>query len=347
MEETENIEKSEHEIDYKQAKEREMIDEPQGHQVDFFYLIGVLYRYWKFIFIFTTIIAILSVVYVLIATPVYQSTVTLYPMNQDEGGPLKQLAITLGISNKTSGYYIIDVLNSRRIAEEIIYNKYLIGTNKDSLTLLEYWELDKMDISDSRKFEQALRSLRSAVTIKEDKETSLVSVQVNTTDMYLSKAIADKYCESVINYLNFELRNSIRESIKFTAKRLVDVRKKLADVEDDLVKFQNYNAKTNSPYLAMESKRRYQDVELMQGVVVLLEKQLELLKIEEVKDQTVINILDTPDVYDKPVEPQKRRVVMVNTFIAFLFSYVLLILREKAIKHKIIDQFVREMKRKI
>lgn len=315
----------------------------EGHQIDFYYMAGVLYRYWILIFSFTFVTAVLSIIYVLVATPVYMSTVTLYPMNQDEGGPLKQLAVTLGISNKTSGYYILDVLNSRRIGREVIYKKYWVESKKDSMNLLKFWELDEIDISDNRKFEQALRNLRGLVTLREDKETSLVSVQVEMTDKVLAKEVADQYCESTINYLNNEMRNSIRETIKFTELRLIDVTKKLRDIENDLVGFQNNNVRTNSPALTMDLKRKYQEVELMQGVVVLLEKQLELLKIEEVKEKTVINILDIPEVHDKPLKPQKRRIVMVNTIIGFLLAFVGVIMKEKAVKYKLKDKFLSEM----
>jgi uncharacterized protein involved in exopolysaccharide biosynthesis len=315
-----------------------------GHQVDFFYLTGVLFRYKSFIFSFTTIAAILSIIYVLVVTPIYQSTVTLYPMNKDDNGPLKQLAVSLGISNKTSGFYIMDVLGSRRIGKEVIYSKYLLDENKDSVNLIQYWELDQYDISEFRIFEQSLRTLRAAVDIKEDKETSLVSITVNTKDPVLCKGIADRYCEAVINYLNNELKSSIIESIKFTEIRLNDVNEKLNRYQQDLVDFQNDNARTNSPTLSMEYKRKYQDVELIQGVVILLEKQLELLKIEEVKEKPIINILDVPDINDKPVEPQKRKVVVVNTIIAFFMSFVGVILKEKSAKYKVYDRLIDEFK---
>ncbi len=314
-----------------------------GHQVDFFYLIGVLFRYRIFIVVFTAVIAILSIIYVLVATPIYQSNVSIYPMNKEEGGPLKQLALSLGMSNKTTGFYIMDVLASRRISKEIIYTKYYIPELKDSLNLIQYWKLDQYDISEYRIFEQALRTLKRSVEFKEDKETSLVNISVNTTNPTLSKKIADRYCETVIYYLNNELRNSIHESIKFTEIRLRDVTEKLEIQQKNLVDFQNMNAKTTSPSLSMEYKKRFQDVELIQSVVVLLEKQLELLKIEEVKEKPIINILDYPDINDKAIEPQKRKVVIVNTLIAFFISFVGVILKEKAVKYKVLDKMLLEM----
>jgi uncharacterized protein involved in exopolysaccharide biosynthesis len=315
-----------------------------GHQIDFYYLFGTLYRYKTFLILFTTSAAILSIIYVLVVTPVYQSQVTMYPMNKEDDGLLKQLAVTLGISNKTSGFYIVDVLESRRISKEVIFSKYKVDEFKDSINLIEFWGFKDLGISENRILELTLRTLKNSIDIREDKETSLVSLKVNTKDKFLSKQIADKYCEKVINYLNYEVKNSIRESIKFSEIRLVDVHINLKQSEQELVEFQSNNAKASSPSFSMELKKKYQDVELLQNVVVLLEKQLELLKIEEVKDKPIVNILDQAEIHDKPIEPQKRRVVMVNTIIAFFLAYTGVILKEKTIKYKVIDKFKSELR---
>jgi uncharacterized protein involved in exopolysaccharide biosynthesis len=96
----------------------------------------------------------------------------------------------------------------------------------------------------------------------------------------------------------------------------------------------------------MEEKRKVQDVELIRSVVVLLEKQLELLRIEEVKEKPIINILDKPDLRDKPVKPKKREVVMINTIISFFASFIIVIINEKAKKYRIYEKLINEIKTK-
>ncbi len=321
-------------------------DEFTQRNIDFFYLIGILWHHKKFIFGATFIAGVVSIIYVLVATPYYMSVATMYPVNKEDGGPLKQLAVSLGISNKTSGYYIFDVLQSRRISSEIIYSKYKSEWIPDSVTLIEFWDMDELDVSENRIFELAVRTLGSVVTIKEDKETNLINLSVITKDKYISKAIADKYIEATINYLNHEEQTSIKQSIKFTHDRLLVVKEQLKNSENELVAFQEVNARTTSPYLSMESKKKIQDIELIRSVVILLEKQLELLKIEEVKEKPIINILDRPEVRDKPVKPKKREVVMVNTILTFFSAFILVILNEKAKKYAIYDRLVKELKRK-
>jgi uncharacterized protein involved in exopolysaccharide biosynthesis len=314
--------------------------------IDFFYLIGILWRYKIFIISTTFVVGVLSIIYVLVVTPQYMSVVTLYPVNKEDGGPLKQLAMSLGISNKTSGYYIYDVLMSKRISSEIVYTKYKSEFFPDSVNLIQFWELEDLPVSKNRILELAIRNLSGAVLIKEDKETSLINLSVVTKDKHISKAVAEKYCEATINYLNNEEQTSIKQSILFTENRLLDVRKKLLQDENDYVEFKKINARTNSPFLSMEEKRKVQDVELIRSVVVLLEKQLELLRIEEVKEKPIINILDKPDLRDKPVKPKKREVVMINTIISFFASFIIVIINEKAKKYRIYEKLINEIKTK-
>ena len=312
--------------------------------IDFFYLLGILWRFKYFIFGVTFVTGVLSIIYVLNATPYYQSTVTLYPVNKDHGGPLKQLAVSLGISNKTSGYYIIDVLRSRRITSEVIYNKYYSVFFPDSVDLIHFLELDGIDVSDSRKYQIASRSLGGAVTIREDKETSLITLSVVTRDKFVSKAIAEKYCEATIRYLNEEERSSISQTIAFTEERLEIVKSQMIKAQNEFIAFQEANISTRSPSLSMQTRQMMKDIELIQSLVVLLEKQLELLRIEEEKEKPVINILDYPVVVDRSVRPRKREVVMINTILSFFISYVVLILHEKAKKYGIYQRIFKELK---
>ena len=311
--------------------------------IDFYYLIGILYKYKKLIIGVTFITGVLSIIYVLNATPYYISRASMYPVNKEEGGILKQLSQTLGISNKTRGYYIFDVLKSKRISSEIIYSKFLPYESKDSINLIQFWNLDKLNISENRKLEAATSYLNSKVSMREDKETALITISAVTKDKILSQAIVQKFCDATVNYMNKTQQSSTSKSVEFTGERLKDVKSNLKKLQNDIVIFQKENASTSSPDLSMEVKKKIQEMELLRSVVVLLGKEHELLKIEKVKDSQVINILDYPDIVDKPVKPQKRVVVMINVFLSFLISFTAVILREKAIKYGVLERLKNEV----
>lgn len=330
-----------------------MNDTQNGHvetnkyqsEIDFFYLIGVFYRYRKIIIGFTFIVGLVSIIYVLLATPFYQSKMTLYPVNKDQGGPLKELAITLGMSNKTEGYYIHEVISSRRISKKVIYKKYLGDTFKDSMNLIQFFGFSDLEVSENRKFEATLKALTGSVESNEDKETSLITMTIITKDKKLSRDIAKYYCSAITDYLRNELKTQVQQAKLFTKGRLIEVKAELLESENALLAFEQANSKIISPLLSMNYKRLFKKVELLQDVVLLLEKQSELLKIEEHKKTPIINVLDEPDIHDKPVKPQKRQIVVVNTFVAFLLIYILAILKEKAVKYDIVTTIKKELKK--
>lgn len=324
--------------DYKGVELENKNSEFTERNVDFYYLIGILWRYKKLIFGTTFIVGVLSIIYVLVATPYYQSSASIYPINKEDGGILKQLSQTLGISNKTKGYYIFDVLKSRRISTEIIYSKYLPLEEKDSVNLIQFWNLDGSDVSENRKLEKALILLGSKVSLHEDKETSLITISAVTKDKKISKMIVDNYCSATINYLNNAQQTSTSKSVEFTQNRLEVVNKNLIEAQNDIVKFQEENTSIVSPELSMELKKKVENMELLKSVAVLLGKELELLKIEEVKENPIINILDIAEIVDKPVRPQKRVIVILNTFLSFVFSFIGVILKEKAVKYNVINK---------
>ena len=128
--------------------------------------------------------------------------------------------------------------------------------------------------------------------------------------------------------------------------RLEIVTKKLADAENEIVVYQEDNAQISSPSQSMKIKKKINKMELIRSVVVLLEKQFELLKIEEVRQRPIINVLDTPQITDKPVKPRKREIVMINTILGFFMMYISVILHGKAIKYGIYVKISKEIFRK-
>jgi len=307
----------------------------ERNQLDYLYLIEILAKYRKLIIITTFTITVITVIYVLVATKIYVSQVTLYPITKDEGGPLKELSMQLGIGAKPEGYYLPDVLKSNRISKKVILKKYKIENMKDSLNLIQFWEFDQMEVSDNTKIELAISTLSGSIQIKENKETTLITLKVFSTQKELAKQIAEYYYQVVTLYLQEELVSSIRSTITFTEKRLKETKEELLAAETDLILFQEINSKISSPALTIENTRKYFRVQLAKDIYSLLEKQIQLLKIEEVRKKPVLNLLDLPEVSDQHVKPTKRKTVMLSTFLGFIFSFSMALVVEKLKQKKI------------
>ena len=92
----------------------------------------------------TLIILIIGILYIIYSTPLYQSSITMYPSNINGSSQLNQFqgfASTFGfdLGSQESSLSIIDIVNSRRIKTKLIYHKWSSSKFNKSINLIDYW----------------------------------------------------------------------------------------------------------------------------------------------------------------------------------------------------------------
>ena len=108
--------------------------------------------------LYSTLIGfIISILYIVIATPYYQSYISINPIgdNINSGrsmGGLQSLASEYGVNlnvadfiNDKPSFYIPDIVNSRILKKAVISSKW--NTNNGEVDLIDYWQ-----INDTTKF---------------------------------------------------------------------------------------------------------------------------------------------------------------------------------------------------
>ena len=298
-------------------------------EMDVFFVLAILYRYKFFIFGFTGLVGVLSIIYVLTATPLYRADVTMYPVSKYQTGPLSELARGFGLTNKIEGFHIPEVINSKQIAKSIILKKYETLQFADSVNLIQYWEFDKLYSNDIYAMEAAIRAFENIITVRDDKETLLITISIYMPESQLAADIANYIGVAVTDYLQAEQQRTTIESRIYLEERLDYALKRLSEAEDNLVRFKSENTMTTSPALRAELLRLERRLKLATDFAVMLERQRELMLIEEVKEKPIVSILDTAERSRKPFKPQKRQVVMTNTFFGFFLSVALAFMKEK------------------
>ena len=98
-------------------------------EMDLRALFQVLWNDRKRIIQITAVITLIGVLYALLATPLYKSTITMYPSGQESGGQLSQLqgmASTFGfdVGGGDPSFNIPDIVKSRRLKTKLIYHKW-------------------------------------------------------------------------------------------------------------------------------------------------------------------------------------------------------------------------------
>ncbi|MBN2771768.1 MAG: hypothetical protein JXR90_13830 [Spirochaetes bacterium] len=323
MEEKEPVKSSE---DFRKIDQSEVAE---GTEMDMFYALEVVFRYRYFIVGFTFIVGVLSIIYVLVATPLYKSDVTMYPVAKYQSSPLGELARGFGLPNKIEGFHIPEVIKSKQIAKSIILKKYKTEQYPDSVNLIQYWKLDEIHKDEVFAMEAATKAFENIMTIKDDKETLLITISIYMPESQLAADVANYIGVAVTDYLQSEQKKTTKASRIYLEERLNYAINRLEEAEKNLITFKSENTLTTSPALRSELLRLERSLKLASDFATMLEKQRELMSIEEVKEKPIVSILDTAEKTRKPLKPQKRQVVITNTFFGFFLSIVMAFLKEK------------------
>ena len=91
-------------------------------------------------------ITFLGVLYALIVTPLYKSTITMYPSGVSSN-PLSHLEGMASIFGMNMGggeskFHIPDIINSRALQTKIIYKKWEAGKFNSQIDLITYWGIN-------------------------------------------------------------------------------------------------------------------------------------------------------------------------------------------------------------
>ena len=103
-----------------------------------------------------------------------------------------------------------------------------------------------------------------------------------------------------------------KEKRKFIEGRLLSVKADLENAENQMQTFLQKNKDLNSPLLLLKKDRIERNIKLYTQLYLSLSDQLELAKIEEIQEASVLQILDEPYV---PLGPSNKAIKMRKKFI--------------------------------
>ena len=302
------------------------------------------------IFSFVAFWVIIGIFYAIFSTPLYNSYVTLYPSSNeapigsmgDLGGMLSQFQDLGGLSSDLSGtaYDIKDLVESDTFKQRIVKHKWKIG--KDSINLIEYWELDENNydgfFSSIKKRLFALRTddlnlirLDNAKGILEkrievvENESGLFTINILMEDAVLASQIADYTADEIERYIKSKSNEKTKENRKFIEQQKDSAYKDLEESENKLKQFLVQNKKLDIaeiPELQFESLSLIRKVEINQELYLLLLKELKISEIEELKDQEIVQRLD--DAY--PATRKTKPNLFIVLIVMFNFSFIGIVL---------------------
>jgi len=296
---------------------------------------------------------LLGLIYSLIATVYYDSSISMYPagdLSQGNGGlgEFNGLAKSFGIGGFGSAptYNIPDIIKSRTLKKDIILKKWKTAKFPQGANLITFWELDKpklfspkkwlINFFPPRKFEanpeellvyEAKLRLDKLISVKEEL-SGLIRISVLMQDPNLASDIANYIAKFVKEFISFEQQMEARRNREFIENRKLDAKSDLEKSEELLTDFRN-NHPTNldTPRLKMIRSRLGSTIEENRAVYITLRQQFEIAKIEEVKENLLINILDNAEPAVLKAKPKRKIIVLLSIILGGITGVATILIR--------------------
>lgn len=264
--------------------------------------------------------AVAGVVVALLATEMFStSSLFITKTGKQSSGNLSQLASLAGINIGGGGS-----IDPSEYLDKVIEDKDFIATlferrwfyKGDTLPLEEIFKIVPDTTLPNWQYVYFMRKIESirrgkTVSLKKDAKTGLLTLSTEAPDPQLAYDLN----VFVLNYLSSYIRNSIKSQAKekrlFIEDRLLETKRELEKSEDALARFRGSNFMTRSPQAILEEARLTRNVTINQEIFIQFEKQYELARIEELDDQTLIQIVKGAEVPVIRSRPKKKQIVVV------------------------------------
>ena len=250
-------------------------------EIDLRALIKVIWAGRKFILTVTGVITFIGLLYALLATPYYKSTLTLYPASSETGtlGQLQGIAATFGmnVGGSETNYNIPDVVKSRRIRKMILEQHWITEKYNYPIDLVTFWEInDTTGISINPILwvknvlaaptgseedivigweEEVLERLKDLISVSEDRKTGLIRIDVLLEEPELSADVANYIAVAANDYIQGEHSIEASRNRNFIEERRTLVKDELNESENTLKELRQESRRmADSPELQVEQE---------------------------------------------------------------------------------------------
>lgn len=284
----------------------------------------------KFAWINLSIAFLTLLILFFFVSPYYESTVTVLPEYGNKNTNLGQISdlaaiagVKVGEGAPTEIYQVL--VTSESVLEPVIYKKYSTSEYKDSVNLIQYFGIKPdnglpLKLQRRKMFIKAFNKLSKANLATDlDRITKILNIKVTMPESDLSAVVANNIVESLDNYIRTKRKSYASKQIFYIEKRLAQVKDSLSIAENKLKNFREENRLVASPALLLEQGRLLRNVEIMEAVYIELNKQLEIAKIDEIKETPVLNVKELAK--DPVIKAGPKRGII---FIILMFTSILL-----------------------
>jgi len=184
-------------------------------------------RFWWF---FVTLVAtvLITLIYLFLATPIYEANVTLKIASQSKGS-LTDIFTSQYTSSNPDISTEIELITSRTNVEKVVQN----------LNLVDYFQQKNPD--EKLDFYSVVETVSKMITVSPVKDTNIVKISVQHSDRALARDIANELAAVYDELLRSLSKNEYTIKRQFIEEQIPTVESDLKVLEDNLRKFKEEN----------------------------------------------------------------------------------------------------------
>lgn len=277
----------------------------------------------KQILIFSFVVGVLTLGINFLLPKYYKSTATLLPESErNKVTTLSQFADVaqfagINVPGAEVSRLYPTLVTSETLLGSVIERKYLTKRFSDSVDLVQYFDFADKTPEEGR--DLVLTGIRGLMTTSYDARSGIVTLTLEMREPKLAAELLNSLIRELDKFMREKRISSASEQRKWIEVRLKQVEQELHSGENVLKDFREKNRSTvSSPQLRLEEERLLREVQVKSTIYVELMKQNELAKIAEIKNTSIVNVLDPA----RPAIKKDRPKRALNTFIAFCVAFL-------------------------
>ena len=270
--------------------------------------------------------------------PVYTSTAKILPIGDRSGSfsDMAGMASQLGLSMPMNFGNEIpwdemfpEIVKSENLVQSLIKENFSSDKygEKQSLFLIIEQEYNLKNKSVKFLEKMVINEFNKMIKVSKSRLSPIVTIEIDFFEPQVAADILAKVIE-VAGKTQVKIKlKQISQKRQFIEERISEVTKALKNAEIKLKEFKESNRRVErSPSLKLEESRLEREVSLQTTLYMTLKSQFENVKIEEVEEAAMIEVIDGPIVPFKVTRPKKVSSVVftfIFTFISlFFFIYL-------------------------
>lgn len=279
--------------------------------------VNVLLRRRRLMVAMVSVTVMSAYVFSKLQTKSYEATATFLVAEKSSGAVMGEQSGSPFFQNPVDYYKKITL--SSPILDPLLKETFPHPQSGKPASLLEIWKVEEE--SEEEKLFSGRTALAGNLKLTSERNfPNIITLKVTSESPQLAAAVANKAIELLGRYdLQLKTANA-QERIRFIETQIADTNAKLKDAEEALQKFQERNRVLSTPLLTIEKERLDREVKLHSEIFITLKKELEIARIAERKEASVISIIDKATPPRSPVAPRTRLNVMLAGVVGLMLA---------------------------